>query len=119
MKYTMRCDKVVLAAGTCWDEVDDCLVPPFRGFYHTETFDECLKICVEQHPLCRAISWNPGPEIGFANCWPKTDFNDSSLIDSSPNDGTFHSATITQIDQIDTKCPESSSYVAEKGGGES
>jgi hypothetical protein len=114
MRYTMHCDKVINGGDTCFDGVP-CMDAPYRGFYHTETFEQCLQICVERHPLCRAVSWNPGLEIGFANCWPKTGFNDSSIIDPALKDGTLHSATITQINQIDTKCPESNTYTIENG----
>jgi hypothetical protein len=111
MVYTMHCDKAIAFQDACFDGYP-CLYYPYMGFYHTETFEECLQICVKQHPLCSAISWNPGLEIGFANCWPKSGFNDSSIVDPFSNEGTKHSATITQIDQIDTKCPETSTYTA-------
>jgi hypothetical protein len=111
LMYTMLCDKVISGQDACF-EGHACLDIPYKGFYHTASFEECLQICVQQHPLCRAISWNPGLEIGFANCWHKIGFNDSSIVAPRSNQGTIHTATITQIDQIDTECPKTGTYKA-------
>jgi hypothetical protein len=89
----------------------------YEWFYHTETLEECMEICIDQQPLCRAVSWNPTMEIGYANCIPKTGFEagytDSLDVGAGPI--LFHSASMTQIDQIDTKCPERESYTVDAG----
>jgi hypothetical protein len=117
IQYTMHCNKVVSSTlinstDTCFDGMT-CLGTPFDYFYHTSTFEECLQICAEQHPLCSAISWIPVLQIGFANCWPRKRINDSSSIVESQDHGTTHSAIFTQFDPIDTKCPENNTYATE------
>lgn len=71
-----------------------------------------MGICLDQHPLCTAVSWNPGLEVGFANCIPKTDdasgYSDGNNVRGGPI--LFHSARMTQIDSIDAKCPGTDTY---------
>jgi hypothetical protein len=111
MSYTMNCNKVVIGFDTCFSGMaKPCLDEPYRGFFHTSTLDECLKICVDQHPLCKAVSWAPDLKIGFANCWPKTGFPEGGLQSPGPKSGTIHTATLTQIDPIDNKCPDAKTY---------
>lgn len=49
--------------------------------------------------------------MGFANCWMKTGF-ESTLDTPAQRLGALHTATITQIDTIDTNCPADSAYTA-------
>lgn len=109
--YTVHCGKVIGDYDTCWNDYPECLPSPFTGFWHATSLVQCLRICIREHPLCRAVSYNPGLEIGFANCWPKTGFP-QTLDDPPSSQGTMHSATITSIETIDTECPADSSYTA-------
>ncbi|KAI2483500.1 PAN-1 domain containing protein [Pyrenophora tritici-repentis] len=111
MQYTTHCGKVIGGNDLCFSGYP-CLPSPYSGFYHAATLEDCMAICVDQHPLCRSVSWNPGLEIGFANCWPKTG-TDAGFGDPVKNTGVFHSAEITQFDQVDTKCPLRPSYTTE------
>ncbi|RMZ73316.1 nucleolar gtp-binding [Pyrenophora seminiperda CCB06] len=113
MQYTTHCGKVIGGDDHCFNGYP-CLQSPYVGFYHAATLEECMGICVDQHPLCRSVSWNPGLEIGFANCWPKTG-TDAGFGDPVKNTGVFHSAEITQIDQVDTQCPKRPSYTPNTG----
>ncbi|CAA9961795.1 hypothetical protein PTMSG1_05172 [Pyrenophora teres f. maculata] len=115
MQYTTHCGKVIGGNDQCFNGYP-CLQSPYIGFYHAATLEDCMAICVDQHPLCRSVSWNPGLEIGFANCWPKTG-TDAGFGEPVKNTGVFHSAEITQIDQVDTKCPMRSSYTTQDGSG--
>lgn len=111
LQYTTNCGKVINGQDLCFSGYP-CLDNPFYGYYHTETMEECLRICVDSHPLCRAVSWNPGLQIGFANCWLKTGFPGDAIVDPRTNMGVLHSATITQVDPIDRNCPSSKTYSA-------
>lgn len=112
IQYTTHCKKAISGYDDCFDGYPHpCWDSPYSGFYHTDSLEDCLKICVDQHPLCRGVTWNPGLEIGFANCWPKTGFSDT-LTDPTSKMGVLHSATITQIDSIDTDCPSAKTYAA-------
>ncbi|CAO2652753.1 Nn.00g021640.m01.CDS01 [Neocucurbitaria sp. VM-36] len=112
IQYTTHCGKVIGGFDDCFSGYPSCWDSPYVGFFHTETLEECLRICIDQQPLCRAVSWNPGLEIGFANCWPKTGFP-TTLTDPTSKQGVLHSATITQIDPIDTDCPSEQTYAAQ------
>jgi hypothetical protein len=111
MGYTMNCNKVISGFDTCFSDMPKpCLDDPYKGFFHTSTLEECLEICVNQHPLCKAVSWSPDLKIGFANCWPKSGFPDGGLQSPGPKQGSIHTATITRIDPVDSKCPEKTTY---------
>ena len=117
--YTVQCNKVIGAFDTCWSGYPKpCwdtqhLDGHFVGFYHTKTLEECVRICVDQSPLCKGVSWNPGYEIGFANCWLKTGFSDNTINTPPTKYGIPHSVTITSFDRVDAECPSSKNYVAQ------
>jgi hypothetical protein len=116
--YTVHCGKDISGPDTCWSGIPKpCwdgqhLDGKFAAFFHTDTLEECLRICVDQNPLCKAVAWNPGMEQGYANCWPKAEFSDNVLVAPGPFNGVMHSATITSLERIDTKCPSESRYSA-------
>jgi hypothetical protein len=109
--YTMNCNKVISGFDACFSGMPKpCLDNPYMGYFHTSTLDECLQICVDQHPLCKGVSWSPDLAIGFANCWPKNGFPDGGLQSPGAKQGVLHSATITRIDTVDKKCPDKKTY---------
>jgi hypothetical protein len=111
MGYTVNCNKVISGFDGCFSGMPKpCLENPYMGYFHTSSLDECLKICVDQHPLCKGVSWSPDLAIGFANCWPKTGFADGGLQSPGQKQGTIHSATITRIDPVNNQCPEKKTY---------
>jgi hypothetical protein len=114
--YTVQCNKVIGGFDACWSGYPKpCwdaqhLDGHFIGFYHATTLDDCVRICVDQSPLCKGVSWNPGYEIGFANCWPKTGFSDNAISTPPTKDGVLHSVTITSFDLVDANCPSEKTY---------
>lgn len=111
LKYTLNCGKVISGFDVCFSGYNSaCWDTPYKGYYHTKTLDECLRICVDQHPLCKGVSWSADLAIGFANCWPKTGFPDGGLPSPGAKQGVIHSATITQLDSIDRSCPSNKNY---------
>jgi len=113
--YTVNCNKIVDGYDECFSSVPKPCLRPYFGFHHTGSLEQCLRICVDAQPLCRAVSWSPDLKIGFANCWLKNGFPDSGLATPPSNAGVLHSATITRIDSIDKNCPSSKSYVSSQG----
>ncbi|KAH6611953.1 hypothetical protein C7974DRAFT_87962 [Boeremia exigua] len=113
--YTLHCNKVIGGYDTCWSgypkpcwdlqHVDGV----FIGFYHTKTLEECVRICTDQSPLCKGVSWNPDYSIGFANCWPKTGY-ENAINTPAEKDGILHSVTITSFDSVDDSCPSTETY---------
>lgn len=108
--YTVNCNKVVYGFDTCFSGVPGPCEEPYFGFHHTDSLENCLRICVDSHPLCKAVSWSPDLKIGYANCWLKSGFDDNSLQNSPNNAGVLHSATITRIDTVDDTCPTNKTY---------
>lgn len=114
--YTLQCNKVISEFDTCWSGYPKpCwdtqhVEGVFIGFYHTKTLEECVRICADQSPLCKGVSWNPDYSIGFANCWPKTGWSDNTLVTPSTKDGVIHSVTITSFDRVDASCPSDTTY---------
>ncbi|XP_014551609.1 hypothetical protein COCVIDRAFT_112449 [Bipolaris victoriae FI3] len=111
--YTTHCGKVIDEPPRCFEEFD-CFDSDYRAFYHTETLEECLKICTGLHPLCRAVSWNPDLTAGYANCKPKYG-NSPKFISPTAKQGVIHAAEIVEFDIPDTKCPEQNTYQATAG----
>jgi hypothetical protein len=113
LQYTLNCNKVVSGFDQCSSGYPKpCLESPYLGFFHTKTLDECLAICIDQRPLCNAVSWSPDLKIGFANCFPKSGFPESGLTAPGAKNGVMHSATITRIDPINRECPASKTYMS-------
>lgn len=114
--YTVHCNKVIGGFDTCWSGYPKpCwdaqhVEGAFIGFYHTKTLEECVRICADQSPLCKGVSWNPDYSIGFANCWPKSGWSDSALTTPPAKDGVLHSVTMTSFDRIDSICPSNTVY---------
>jgi hypothetical protein len=113
LQYTLNCNKVVSGFDLCSSGYPKpCLESPYQGFFHTKSLEECLTICVDQRPLCKAVSWSPDLKIGFANCFLKSGFPESGLTAPGPKNGVLHSATITRIDPINRDCPANKTYTA-------
>lgn len=110
ISYTTHCGKAIAEPPRCFDEYD-CLDEPYRAFYHTESLEECLKVCAGLHPLCRAVSWNPGLQVGYANCLPKYGKTPSFVAPTSKQ-GIIHAAQMIAFDTPDTKCPDEKLYKA-------
>jgi hypothetical protein len=113
--YTVNCNKAISGYDACFSGMTNkpCLDSPFKGFFHTETLEECVRICVDQHPLCKGVTWSPDLKIGFANCWPKTGFPESGLASPGAKQGVLHSATITRLDPVNRDCPTSKTYTTD------
>jgi hypothetical protein len=112
IQYTMNCNKAIGGFDACFQAYPACNSAPYTAFFHTATLEECLRICVDQHPLCKAVSWNPGLEVGFANCFPKSSFPET-LSSAGAKQGIIHTATITGIDRVDATCPSTKTYTAQ------
>lgn len=75
---------------------------------HTDTLAECMDICSNAHPLCRAVSWNPDMEAGFANCYLK-----NSLVGNpkTPSNYVAHTA-VAKLGLLNNSCPTNSTYTS-------
>ncbi|OCL06289.1 hypothetical protein AOQ84DRAFT_440929 [Glonium stellatum] len=107
--FTIHCGKVIGGFDDCFQEYPECLSSPFIGYWHADSLQECMRICAQSHPLCLAVSWNPGMEIGYANCWPKTG-SGNAIADPATGQGVLHTAVVTSIETINTTCPSDNSY---------
>jgi hypothetical protein len=114
--YTLHCNKVIGDFDTCWSgyprpcwdvqHVDGA----FIGYFHTKTLEECVRICTDQSPLCKGVSWNPDYSIGYANCWPKTGYGNDKIVKPPTSQGIIHSVAITSLDLPDKNCPTDKTY---------
>ena len=114
--YTLHCNKVIGDFDTCWSgyprpcwdvqHVDGAFV----GYFHTKTLEECVRICTDQSPLCKGVSWNPDYSIGYANCWPKTGYGNDKIVTPPTSQGIIHSVAITSLDLPDKECPTDKTY---------
>lgn len=111
MGYTMNCNKAISGYDTCFSGMNKpCFEAPYSGYFHTETMEECIQICVDQHPLCKAVTWSPELKIGYANCIPKTGYPEGTLPSPGSKQGILHSATISRIDPVSRDCPKDQTY---------
>jgi hypothetical protein len=79
IQYTVQCGKFIDGKDDCFSGYT-CETGAFAGVFHAKSLEDCVKICTEQHPLCRAVSYNPGLEIGFANCRPRRPIPSTALV---------------------------------------
>ena len=108
--YTTNCNQVYQGEIQCFDEDEYPCLDPARYFYHAESLEECLGFCVALHPRCRIVSWNPGLQVGFANCWPRFGNQNPKLGQPSSQQGTMHSAAIIEAPTPDSACPQDNVY---------
>ncbi|KAL1594368.1 hypothetical protein SLS60_010128 [Paraconiothyrium brasiliense] len=110
ISYTVQCNKDIGGTyDTHWSyEYHD---NPFQAYYHATSLEDCLKDCVNEHPLCRGVVYIPGLQGGYANCWPKTGFP-STLSASNTQLKITHSATIDSITTPDTECNKNDTYTS-------
>ncbi|KAF2704997.1 hypothetical protein K504DRAFT_460782 [Pleomassaria siparia CBS 279.74] len=111
MGYTVHCGKIVPLGmyDLCFQGYGNCLPGPFNNYYHATSLEGCLEHCLGEHPLCNAVSYNPGLEVGYPNCWLKT-MAGNSFVAPPTNMGIMHTAAITRLDTISTTCPKNSRY---------
>ncbi|KAF2805531.1 uncharacterized protein BDZ99DRAFT_466511 [Mytilinidion resinicola] len=111
-QFTIHCDQVIGGYDLCFDEYFSCLPSPYSGFWHADSLQECMEICADSHPLCQGVSWNPSQTIGFANCWPKTGWqNTLGAATANMQIGVLHSAALTSITPtVNTTCPSGKAY---------
>lgn len=114
VEYTVQCNKDIGGDfDTCWQGYPSCQANPFQAFYHATSLEDCLGNCIKEHPLCRGVVYNPGLEIGYANCWPKTGFH-GTVAQTGTNLKITHSATLTTITTPDTDCSNNETYTSTK-----
>ena len=86
---------------------------------HADTLEECMEYCSHAHPLCRGVSWWPGLEPGYANCYlMATPTESRPFVPAAQDyDAVAHSAEVWQSfdSQVDADCPSDHSYTAPGG----
>ncbi|OKL56062.1 hypothetical protein UA08_08619 [Talaromyces atroroseus] len=98
--FTINCNMEVTAGSYCpWSST---LCP-----VHVDSLEECMDICVDAHPLCRAASWNPGMIHGYQNCY----LYDASEPVVNFNPYILHTAVI-DLPDIATGCPTITNYTS-------
>ncbi|KAL4945558.1 hypothetical protein BDV06DRAFT_184516 [Aspergillus oleicola] len=70
---------------------------------HTATIDECIELCAQARPLCRAVSWSPDMGDGFGNCYLKDTVG--TLVTGNHPTHLIHSA-LAEIPEADRSCPQ-------------
>jgi PAN domain len=74
---------------------------------HVDSLEECMDICAEAHPLCRAASWNPGMIHGYQNCYL---YDDSSpIVDFSAY--ILHTV-VMDLPDLAAGCPTNTNYTS-------
>lgn len=72
--------------------------------WHATNLSDCMDLCSKAHPLCTAVSYNPGMRAGYSNCYPKSE-SSGDLILTKNSTVTFHSAIAT-ISNLTTSCTD-------------
>jgi hypothetical protein len=76
--------------------------------YHADSLEECMELCSQTHPLCKAVTYNPDMRGGYGNCYPKSDFSASGYI-SNPS---THMAVAANLPTLNSSCTNGSVYTA-------
>lgn len=72
--------------------------------WHATSLSDCMDLCSKAHPLCTAVSYNPGMRAGYSNCYPKNEVA-GDLILTNNSTVIFHSA-VTAIGNLTTTCKD-------------
>lgn len=111
LEYTVKCNTDINGNGdACWAGYPGCDNNPFQAFYHADSLEDCLGNCMKEHPLCLGVVFNPGLEMGYANCWPKTSF--SGNMNRASSDRILHSAVISTLDPPKSECSNNDTYTS-------
>ena len=76
--------------------------------YHADSLEECMELCSQTHPLCKAVAYNPDMGGGYGNCYPKSDFSALGYI-SNPS---LHMAVAANLPTLNSSCTNGSVYTA-------
>lgn len=79
--------------------------------YHADSLEECMELCSQAHPVCKAVTYNPDMEEGYGNCYPKSDFSASTYESAGPNP-TRHMAVAANWPTLNSSCVNGSIYTA-------
>jgi hypothetical protein len=83
------------------------------GKEHQKVRLDCMDLCSKAHPLCTAVSYNPGMLAGYSNCYPRNEVA-SDLVLTSNSTVIFYSAVAT-ITNITTACTNDAVVVSRNG----
>jgi hypothetical protein len=57
--FTIYYGQVIHNYDYCFDDYPACIQSPYQAYWHNDSLQDCIEICVESHPLCQAVSCNP------------------------------------------------------------
>ena len=88
--------------------------------YHAKNLSDCMEQCSQASPFCKAVAYNPGMGVGYANCYPKSSVPSLGPGGSpdGPNDRLFlrHSAVAQDPPPIDDPCQTTGQAVTSTKG---
>lgn len=102
--FNINCNMAINAGSYCPWSPTPCPI-------HTDSLEECMDYCVEAHPICEAVSWNPGMLGGYQNCY----FYDASKVVANTKSYIVHSATLNRP-TLSAGCPTDKKYTSTANG---
>jgi len=75
--------------------------------YHADSLEECMELCSQTHPACKAVAYDPSMGLGYGNCYPKSDFSASTYKFNSAN----HMA-VANWPTLNSSCTNGTLYTA-------
>jgi len=113
MDFEVLCDQDMPFDDFC--PINGPTSTPARGNgvcpYHADSLEECMELCSQTHPVCKAVTYNPDMEEGYGNCYPKSDFSISTYVSTGSNP-TTHMAVAANWPTLNSSCTNGSVYTA-------
>ncbi|QKX58105.1 uncharacterized protein TRUGW13939_05226 [Talaromyces rugulosus] len=67
---------------------------------HASTMGECMQLCLDVHPLCVGVSWNPDKKAGWSNCYLKNSQDGVPVVANTRP--VSHSGLLVSLPPVDT-----------------
>ena len=115
MEFTVLCDQDMPFDDYCPDNgptstaLQNGICP-----YHADSLEDCMELCSAAIPLCKAVTYNPGMDTSYGNCFTKTDFSPSNYH-STASQTARHMAVVANLATLDASCTNGSIHTSPNG----
>ncbi|KAF2238278.1 hypothetical protein EV356DRAFT_518839 [Viridothelium virens] len=78
---------------------------------HADSLYDCMNLCGATHPLCMAVTYVPSMNMGYGNCYPKSNVSVESLATYDSPVDTRHMAILdTTTWDVNSSCTNGTTY---------
>ena len=80
---------------------------------HADSLQDCLNQCSAAHPICLAVTYVPGMDTGYGNCYFKSNVSAANFVTEDSGNATTHMAILkNNAWNTNSSCTNGTTYVA-------